>query len=158
MGANINIEKKGTTFGENVGTIKVKGVNELRSCTVTDDEVHSLIDEIPILSLICSVSKGVSTINGISELRYKESDRVNGIKSILNKLGSDVDIVNDSLLIKGVNKLYYTNNHCNYGDHRLAMMISAAQILTGMRPTHQRCIDVSFPEFHKTIEQLLVDK
>ena len=46
---------------------------------ITGDKIPYMIDEIPILSLICAHINGKSVISGLEELRYKESDRLMGI-------------------------------------------------------------------------------
>ena len=61
----------------------------------------------------------------------------------------------DEIRIKGSNKLYNTNKLPNLNDHRLAMMISIAQIVSGDRVSYPDCINVSFPDFKNLIEEIL---
>ena len=77
---------------------------------------------------------------------------------ILNKLGAETEIENNSLLINGTDRLYYTNNISNCNDHRLAMMIYSSHILSGETATYDKCIDVSFPEFHSIFKRVIVNK
>ena len=156
MGANIVVERKRKEHNEEVGRIIVHGDSELIPCNVSREIVPSMIDEIPMLSLICSYVSGVSIIDGVNELRYKESDRLSGIENILSAMGVDVKIRKDKLMIIGKNKLYNTNKLINNGDHRLAMMISCQQIISDGDVYFDDCIDISFPEFKELINKLMV--
>ena len=62
-----------------------------------------------------------------------------------------------SLIIKGKNKLYNTNNLKNTKDHRLAMIISCAQILSEDKVVFDDCINISFPKFKELINEVLID-
>jgi len=158
MGADIKIDKIETIKNEKVGRITVKGGTKLSPCTILKNEVPNMIDEIPIFSLICSYVEGESVIHGLEELQYKESDRLSGIYNILEQMGVNVDIKEGySLTIKGKNKLYNTNNLKNLDDHRLAMMISCAQIIAGEDVSFDDCINVSFPKFKELLNSVLVD-
>ena len=158
MGANIKVDKMYMVFGEDVGRITVVGEKKLTGCDFDASMTHSMIDEIPILSLACSLSNGTSNIKGLSELKFKESDRLKGIKDILTRLGVKIKIVDDSILIEGQNKLYYTNNISSYNDHRLAMIIHLSQILSGVNTEYDRCIDISFPNFDTLIKSVTINQ
>ena len=62
----------------------------------------------------------------------------------------------EEIIINGQNKLYNTNKIDSYGDHRLAMMIACAQIVSGGVVNYERCIDVSFPEFKEIVTRIIV--
>ena len=76
----------------------------------------------------------------------------------LKDMKIDIEELNNGFKICGSHKLYYTNNISSYSDHRLAMMIYSSQILSGNVAAYDKCIDVSFPEFHKTFESVIVNK
>ena len=158
MGANIKVDNINTINNEQVGRITVKGNKKLSPCNITDDSISSMIDEIPILALVCSYIDGESIISGLDELRYKESDRLIGIYNILKTMGVSVNINNNSsLAIKRGKNLYNTNNLDNLNDHRLAMVISCAQIVQGKKIDFDDCIKVSFPNFKELVETILVN-
>ena len=158
MGANIKIDNLKTIRNEKVGRVIVKGGRNLNPCSISKEKIPRMIDEIPILALICAHTKGDSIINGLEELRHKESDRLLGIYNILLNMGVGVDRPsNDSIAIKGENKLYNTNKLNNFNDHRLAMMISCAQILSENEVLFDDCIDTSFPDFKNLIRRMLTD-
>ena len=53
--------------------------------------------------------------------------------------------------------MYNTNNLDNLNDHRLAMVISCAQIVQGKKIDFDDCIKVSFPNFKELVETILVN-
>ena len=158
MGANIKIDNIKIINNEKVGRVIVSGGSRLSPCSVSKDDIPSMIDEIPLLGLVCSYVEGESIISGIEELQYKESDRLLGMYNILLDMGVNIQIEeNCSISIKGKNILYNTNKLRNLKDHRLAMMISCAQILSGDRVVFDDCINISFPKFNKLLNEVLVD-
>ena len=156
MGANIKIDKEEIKFNEKVGRVTVKGDKNLRAININQSKIPSMIDEIPILSLVCAYTQGESIISGLKELRYKESDRLKGILHILTEMGVEVALENeDKIKILGARKLYNTNSLSNFNDHRLAMMISVAQAISGNSIEYSDCINVSFPDFKHLINKIM---
>ncbi len=156
MGANIVISDLRMEFNELIGTITVIGDKILSPCVVSPSAIPSMIDEIPILALLCSHVNGISIIEGLGELKYKESDRYRMVIQILSKMGVDIDIYKeDGYKINGKNKLYNTNKIDCRGDHRLAMMLSIAQILSKNKVYYDKCINISFPSFELMIKEVL---
>ena len=47
----------------------------------------SMVDEFPILFVIAALTPGISVFKGLEDLKNKESDRVNEMKKIIQKLG-----------------------------------------------------------------------
>ena len=157
MGANIEIsyDKKMNSLNEPTGTVIIKGVKALKAINITPDHIPSMIDEIPILSLACAYAKGKSTISGLDELKYKESNRLNGIYNILSSMGVYVNLNKNSIKINGSNKLYNTNKLNNCSDHRLAMMISIAQMKENNLIEYPECINISFPDFKNILDKVI---
>ena len=157
MGANIEIDNIKIINNEKVGRVIISGGSKLSPCSISKEKIPSMIDEIPLLGLICSYVEGESVIHGIEELQYKESNRLLGMHNILLDMGVNIRIgKSSSVIIKGKNKLYNTNNLDCFNDHRLAMMISVAQILSKNNINYDECIDVSFPDFRSIIQRVLV--
>ena len=157
MGANIEIsyDKNMHSFNEPVGTVIINGVKALKAVNISSDHIPAMIDEIPILSLACAYAEGESVISGLSELKFKESNRLQGIYNILSSMGADVSLNKNSIRINGSNKLYNTIKINNYNDHRLAMMISIAQVKENNLIDYPECINVSFPDFKDILEKVI---
>ena len=155
MGADIRINNKKIKYGESVGDICVKYGARLKNIRISPQNVRDMIDEIPILSVVAAFSKGVMSINGISELKIKESNRVFAIISNLKKMSCDIRENKDSLLIKGRKNLYNTRIK-TFSDHRIAMAFYIASLFAKRRSVLDdlECIDISFPHFFDKLAEV----
>ena len=94
---------------------------------------------------------------GISRLRNKESDRAASFAGEFRKLGVRVTVMDDEMHIFGRENRRLQGADCSsHGDHRLAMALSVASLLTDgtVKIDDTGCIDKSFPGFLKTIAKL----
>jgi 3-phosphoshikimate 1-carboxyvinyltransferase len=124
----------------------------LRSVDIEKSDIPLMIDEIPLLALCATQAEGITKINGLDELRVKETDRVLSIATNLKAFGADINIEGDSLIIKGPKALKAASVD-SFGDHRTAMMsIVAGAIAEGKTSVFNTdCIDISFPGFMDTL-------
>ena len=60
-----------------------------------------MIDEYPILSILAATAKGPTIMNGIKELRFKESDRISVVSDGLKRSGVSVSEKQDKLTVFG---------------------------------------------------------
>ena len=60
-----------------------------------------MIDEYPILAIAAIKAKGDTIMEGIEELRYKETDRIKAMDEGLSSMGIKTKSTNDSLTIYG---------------------------------------------------------
>jgi len=157
MGADIEIYNKKVRHNEPVVDIKVKYAGQLKNIHISSSKIPSMIDEVPILSVIGAFSKGVMKISGLKELRFKESDRISSILYNLKSMGADVISKEDSLMIKGRKYLYNTNIKTFY-DHRIAMAFYVASLFSKRKAILDdiKCIDISFPDFFDKIKEISV--
>ena len=112
-------------------------------------------DIIPILTVLASVSDGVTKIINSERLRYKECDRLTAIATELNKIGADIQELSDGLIINGKKSLKGGEVFC-WNDHRIAMSLAVASIKCSekliLRGTE--CVEKSYPEFWKDFASL----
>lgn len=112
-------------------------------------------DIIPILTVLASVSDGVTKIINSERLRYKECDRLTAIATELNKIGADIQELSDGLIINGKKSLKGGEVSC-WNDHRIAMSLAVASIKCSekliLRGTE--CVEKSYPEFWKDFVSL----
>lgn len=117
MGANIAVDSES-------GDIRAL-TSELRATRVSADELPGCIDEVPILAVAAALADGVTTFEGIAELRVKEIDRVVGIVEMLDVLGAKCEIDGDNLAVTGAKRLG-GGTVDSHGDHRMAMAAAIA--------------------------------
>ena len=80
-----------------------------------------MIDEIPALAVACAFADGESVIDGLAELRVKESDRLGAMVVGLNSCGVTALADGDTLRIFGRGRVRGGARIATQGDHRIAM-------------------------------------
>ena len=149
MGANIEIRNQKITCNEESGDIFVKS-SSLNGIEVPEDIIPNIIDEIPILSIAAAFAKGTTSIKNASELRVKESDRLEAISDGLKKLNIRHETFEDGISITGTNDLIVAEEEINsFDDHRIAMSFLVAGIRSANNIKVKDCknIETSFPGF-----------
>ena len=62
----------------------------LHGVTISKNEIPTLIDELPIISVMASTAEGPTIVEGAEELRVKETDRIHAICTNLKAMGVSV--------------------------------------------------------------------
>jgi 3-phosphoshikimate 1-carboxyvinyltransferase len=157
MGAKIEVEEVRELDGEIVGDLVVRS-SELKATTIEEEEIPGMIDEIPLIALAASFADGRTSIQGARELRVKESDRLKAIRRELGRLGAKIEELEDGLVIEGPSSLKGSRVN-SWGDHRIAMMLAIAGLLSKGETLVEDidCIRISYPDFEKTIMELVDD-
>ena len=153
MGARIEVHLR-RTQPEPVGTI-LASASSLRGITLGEDEVPALIDELPILAAVATQAHGTTIVRGASELRVKESDRIEAIAAALRSMGAQIETFEDGFAIEGPQPLRGTAIDSR-GDHRIAMAASVAALIAHgeTRILDAQCVGVSYPGFFSSLRGL----
>ena len=159
MGADVTTRRTGSAGKEPYGIISACYSAGLHGCEIPGHKIASLVDEVPVLSLVAAHARGLTVFRNVEELRAKESDRLDAIVSGLNLIGVDAWTEGDDLFIEGQPGLHVPEGITfdSRGDHRLAMTWSLVG-LTGTKPvnvTHFDSVDVSYPDFLNDMERLV---
>ena len=156
MGADIERLNERLVDGEPVADIRIRGGGRLTGITLGAADLPSGIDEIPILSLAGSLCEGEMVVEGASELRHKESDRLALLVSNLSANGADIEERQDGFVISGRKTVKGGELWETRGDHRMAMSGAIASLLfeQPVRIDDQACIAVSYPEFFQDLESV----
>mgnify|MGYP003965568379 CR=1 FL=1 len=156
MGANIKLINHRVICNEPVADIKVK-YSKLNPVSISGKIISRLIDELPILFIACATCNGLSFIDDIKELRYKESDRIKTMESGLKKLGITLTSTENSLEINGGR---FTGGIIDsYGDHRIAISFLIAGLVSDKPITvlNTSNINTSFPGFEEILRDQNID-
>ena len=149
MGAKIEIKNERIINNEPVADLE-SSFSKLKAITVESKFIPNIIDEIPILCVAAAFADGKTTITGIGELRFKESDRISSITTQFSKLGVDIEVKDDALIIRGSKdlKIGEGSMECS-GDHRIAMALAILSLKTKgkVKILDSECISTSFPSF-----------
>jgi 3-phosphoshikimate 1-carboxyvinyltransferase len=140
--------------GEPVADLVVRS-SELHGIDVSPREVAAAIDEVPVLCLAAALASGRTRIDGVGELRHKESDRVAGIATGLAALGAHVAVDGDAITIDGGHRLTGAVTD-SLDDHRLAMTFAIAGLIAGGETAvlDAGCAAISYPGFFDEIERV----
>ena len=154
MGGNITLLNERTEGGEKIADILVK-TSSLHGITIEGDIIPALIDEIPVIAVMAAVAEGTTVIKDASELKVKETDRIETVTDNLKAMGCNVTPTADGMIITG-GKLKGASIHTLL-DHRIAMAFSIAALVAegNTKILDSKCVDVSYPTFYDTFEQLL---
>ena len=157
-GLDITVENESVEAGEPRGDLRVCFSRELlqgKLPPIRGEETASLIDEIPVLSVLGAHAAGGLEISDAQELRVKESDRISAIAANLRAMGAEVAEKPDGLAISGGRPLRGADV-ATRGDHRIAMAFAIAGLSAGgeTRIHDAECADVSFPGFWSALKKI----
>ncbi len=150
-GLDITVEGESCNAGEARGDLHVRYKAEALSQAmppICGALTASLIDEIPVLSVLGAFAEGGLEISDAKELRIKESDRIAALAGNLRAMGAQVQEKEDGLILSGGQAMRGADID-TYGDHRIAMAFAVAGLASaGETRIHQaECANVSFPGF-----------
>jgi len=130
--------------------------SELKRVEINQEDVPSLIDELPLIAIVATQAQGKTVVSGARELRVKETDRIKAIVSELKKMGADIEEKEDGFVVNGPTGLQGAVCE-SYNDHRIAMSLAVAALLAEGKSVikNSECIDISFPGFEKTLQNLI---
>ena len=159
MGADLTWENDREEGGEPVADLIVRH-SKLKGVNVPADRAASMIDEFPILSVIAAMADGPTVMNGVAELRVKESDRIDAMAKGLRANGVEVDETRDSMTVHGKGRIpggaVAVATHL---DHRIAMSFMVAGLAADAEITVDdgAAIATSFPDFVPLMQGLGAD-
>ena len=147
LGVKYALLNERLSAGEPTADILVEK-SPMQGITLTAKDVPSMIDELPLVALLCAFADGESRITGAKELRVKESDRIKTTVELINNLGGECEALEDGFVIRGKKKLI-GGNVDSYLDHRIAMTGAVGLLASenGGNIHRPECCAISFPDF-----------
>ncbi|MEM2537580.1 MAG: 3-phosphoshikimate 1-carboxyvinyltransferase [Candidatus Bathyarchaeia archaeon] len=141
-GVNVHV---GENFVEVYGTVS----NAIKV------DASDIPDLVPACTAIACYATGKSEIRNAGRLRYKESDRLAALYTEFRKMGADINVEGDSLIMRGPCKLRgaVIDPH---NDHRIAMACAIAAFGAEGNSTimNAECVGKSYPTFFKDLSLL----
>ncbi|MDQ0473743.1 3-phosphoshikimate 1-carboxyvinyltransferase [Labrys wisconsinensis] len=148
MGGDIVELDRRIEGGEDVADLRVRH-SALVGVEVPAARAPSMIDEFPVLAVAAAFARGTTRMNGLKELRVKESDRLAAVADGLRANGVEHEVEGDDLLVSGLGRAPGGGVVTTHMDHRIAMaflvMGLAADAPVGVDDTG--FIATSFPSF-----------
>lgn len=147
MGADITIVGERETGGERLADLRVRHA-ELKGVVVPAARAPSMIDEYPVLSVAAAVAAGETRMEGLEEMRVKESDRLAAVAAGLLANGVDCTEGRDWLVVRG-GVVPGGGLVATHLDHRIAMSFLILGLVSRLPVTvdDAAMIATSFPTF-----------
>ncbi len=127
-----------------------------------DQNIASLIDEIPALSIAMLFAKGKSMVKNAKDLRSKESDRIKAVVSNFKALGIECEEFEDGFYIEGLEDINPLKQRFSqkklpliksFNDHRIAMSFAVLSLALPLEIDNLECANISFPQFKHLLNQ-----
>lgn len=154
MGGDVTLLNLNATNGEQTADILVKSSN-LKGIEISGSIIPTLIDELPVISVLACFADGTTVIKDAAELKVKESNRIDVCVNHLTAMNAAVTATEDGMIIHGGRPLHGTVLDSKL-DHRIAMSFTIAGLMADGTTTIQNgeCIDVSYPTFYSDLMNL----
>lgn len=151
LGIRYSLLNQSVSGGEERADILVEK-SDMQGITLTAEDVPAMVDELPLVALLCAFADGESRITGAKELRVKESDRIRTTAELIRNLGGDCQELEDGFIIRG-KKTLVGGNVDSYLDHRIAMTAAVGLIASqkGGGISRPECCAISFPDFFEKL-------
>jgi len=150
MGAAIDILDRRDAGGEDVADLRVRA-SDLKGVRVPPGRAPSMIDEYPVLAVAAAFAEGETVMEGLDELRVKESDRLAAVAAGLKANGVDCSESATALAVRGRpgGKGLGGGTVATLLDHRIAMSFLVMGLAAEKPVTvdDKTTIATSFPEF-----------
>ena len=150
MGGQIDIINWRDAGGEDVADLRVRA-SDLKGVTVPPERAPSMIDEYPALAMAAALAEGETVMEGLEELRVKESDRLSAVAEGLKANGVDCTEGETTLSVRGRpgGKGLGGGTVETHLDHRIAMSFLVLGLATEkpVAVDDATMIATSFPEF-----------
>jgi 3-phosphoshikimate 1-carboxyvinyltransferase len=155
MGANVEVLDRRDEGGEPVGDLRVRA-SALKGVRVPPERAPAMIDEYPVLACLAAFAEGETRMEGLAELKVKESDRLAATVAGLGACGVSARIEGDDLIVAGRGEVKGGGLVETHMDHRIAM----AFLTLGLGARAPVTVDdtsmiaTSFPDFTKLMTKL----
>lgn len=132
--------------------IQFSTTNDLKSFTFDATDCPDLFPPLVVLALHCN---GISSIKGVHRLLNKESNRAFTLQTVFSKMGVQIDIADDEMIVQGNADLVGIEVESHH-DHRIAMALSIVALSAKGETSivDAEAVHKSFPEFFDTLKLL----
>lgn len=153
MGGNITLLNENYD-GEPTADILVKH-SHLHGVVIEGDIIPTLIDELPVINIMAACAEGTTVIRNASELKVKESNRIDVMVQYLGAMGCDITGTDDGMVIVGGHPLHGAEIDSHL-DHRIAMSFAIASLIAEgeTKIKGSDVVNISYPDFYRDLGRL----
>ncbi len=157
MGADVAFTNERSEGGEPVADLRVR-TSKLKGVRVPPQRAPSMIDEYPILAVVAAFADGETRMEGLAELKVKESDRLAATADGLIANGVAARVDGDTLIVSGAGAggVKGGGKVVTHMDHRIAMSFLVMGLASAASVTidDETFIATSFKEFRGLMESI----
>ena len=155
MGGSVEVENAREQGGERVGDIRARH-SELKGGVIDPARAADMIDEYPVLAVAAAFAEGETVMDGIHELRVKESDRISATIALLRGAGVHAEDRPDGMTVVGAESVPGGNSVTTHHDHRIAMSALVLGLASrgGVAVDDAGMIATSYPDFFTHFQAL----
>lgn len=138
-----------TVFKEN--SILLSKTNASTSVNLDLNDTPDIAQTIAVtcfgLGIACSLT-------GLHTLKIKETDRLEALKTEMEKLGAKITVTNDSLMLEASDTVNSNITIATYNDHRMAMAFAPLAVKVPVRIQDADVVSKSYPAFWDDLQDL----
>ena len=155
MGCDVTFLNAREENGEPIADIRVRQA-KLKGVRVPPERAPSMIDEYPVLACVAAYADGETRMEGLGELKVKESDRLAATVAGLAANGVSARVDDVTMIVAGGRSVKGGGTVATHMDHRIAM----AFLILGLGADAPVVIDdigfvaTSFPTFQSLMAGL----
>ena len=151
------LQEAGAIFEEDKDIMTLRCTQPL--CHPLNVDIDQCPDLAPILSVAAAYAPKTSYLRNVGRLRLKESDRLQGICSLLDIFSIDYELTGDDLIIHGKTQFKSQGTYDSQADHRLVMSaaILGSQSENGLAISGWSSVSKSYPTFFDDMAALSDD-
>lgn len=144
MGCRIQFSQKGITVA---GPKQLSPLGHINLKEMPDAAMMAVV--------LAAFTKGKNRFIGLSNLRFKETDRLSALEKNLTAMGAQVKQFKDGLEVIGNPKTLHGASIETYHDHRLAMCFAIAGTkIPNLKIKKPTCVNKTYPDFWKTLHKI----
>lgn len=155
MGADVAFLNEREEGGEPVADIRAR-YSRLSGVAVPAERAPAMIDEYPMLAVVAAFAEGATRMEGLAELKVKESDRLAATAAGLAANGVSALAEGDTLTVEGMSRVPGGGIVATHLDHRMAMAFLVMGLASEAPVTvdDTAMIATSFPAFRTLMEEI----
>jgi 3-phosphoshikimate 1-carboxyvinyltransferase len=147
------LKKMGCKVIKTTRNVTVSGPKSLKPLGKIN--LNQLPDAAMTVAIVAAFAKGKSVLQGLHNLRIKESDRLAALAKELKKVGVEIKEGPDFLEIDGNPANLHGAIIETYNDHRMAMCFAVAgSKIPGIKITNPACVSKTYPDFFKDLAKI----
>ncbi|WP_338410016.1 3-phosphoshikimate 1-carboxyvinyltransferase [uncultured Flavobacterium sp.] len=140
-----------TVFNENLITISKFNSQNLHPTTYN---LQSSPDIAQTIAVTCFGLGMGCHLTGLHTLKIKETDRLEALKNELSKLGAQISVTNNSLILEPSSHIKDNVTIETYQDHRMAMAFAPLALQTNIIINEAEVVSKSFPTFWEDLKSI----